>query len=181
MIIGLTGLNGSGKGAVADYLIQKKGFVYHSLSDAVREEVLKTDQAITRDTLIVTANNLRKQYGASILAERIIEKLDVSNDNVVDSFRNPEEIKTFKKNADFKLWCVVASQETRFNRLKARKRENDPQDFDEFKKIENKELTSTNPSNQNLLACQELADIKIPNDKGIEELNKHIDIILGES
>jgi len=49
--IGLTGTNGSGKGAAAEYFIQK-GYVYFSLSDVIREELRKNGIEPTRDNLI---------------------------------------------------------------------------------------------------------------------------------
>ena len=39
-IIGLTGRNAAGKGTVAD-LLKKRDFIYHSLSDTLREELSK--------------------------------------------------------------------------------------------------------------------------------------------
>ena len=180
MIIGLTGLNGSGKGVVADYLVKKKGFIYHSHSDAVREEVLKNNAAITRDKLIITANTLRKMYGPAVLADRLIKKIDFAKNTVVDSFRNPAEIRAFKKRKNYTLWCVSASQETRFQRVKERKRENDPQTMEEFVRMENKELVSSNPSHQNLLACQDRADTILSNDGSLDDLHKRIEVLLKE-
>ncbi len=37
-IIGLTGRNAAGKGTIAD-LLKKRKFIYHSLSDTLREEL----------------------------------------------------------------------------------------------------------------------------------------------
>ena len=48
MIIGLTGKNASGKGEVASYL-QKKGFIYYSLSDELREEAKEKNIEPTRE------------------------------------------------------------------------------------------------------------------------------------
>ena len=51
MIIGLTGSYGAGKDTVADYL-KAKGFGYHSLSDILRGELVRSGQSITRESLI---------------------------------------------------------------------------------------------------------------------------------
>lgn len=175
MIIGLTGLNGAGKGVVAEYLVSKKGFICHSLSDIVREEVLKEDNTITREKLIVTANTLRREHGPSVLAGRIIKRIDRSKNTVVDSFRNPEEVQAFSRQNNFELWCITASRENRFNRIRLRQREQDPQTIEEFIKVEEKELTSDNPENQNLLACQRLAHRTITNDNSLDDLYKQIE------
>ncbi|MCJ7582348.1 MAG: AAA family ATPase, partial [Candidatus Aminicenantes bacterium] len=57
-IIGLTGTNGSGKGAAAEYFISK-GYAFFSLSDVIREELKKDGCEPTRDNLIRKGNELR--------------------------------------------------------------------------------------------------------------------------
>ncbi|MBD3270966.1 MAG: AAA family ATPase [Elusimicrobia bacterium] len=175
-MIGLTGLNGSGKGVVADYLVSRKGFTYYSLSDAVREEVVKHHQDITRERLIETANNLRRMHGPAVLAQRILEKINKSlDDMVIDSFRNPEEVRAFKAIPGFTLWCIHANQALRFERIKKRHREQDPQVFEEFVRIENAELSSNDVNRQNLMACIRLADQTIANEGSRAELYQEID------
>ena len=60
MIIGLTGKNAAGKGEVAEYL-KKKGFVYYSLSDVIREEATEKGLEHSRENLINLGNELRKK------------------------------------------------------------------------------------------------------------------------
>ena len=74
MIIGLTGTNGSGKGAVADLLVAQ-GFSYASLSDAIRSWL--TDQGIaeSREALTLAGRQLRREGGAGILAQRLLTSL----------------------------------------------------------------------------------------------------------
>src|SRR5437667_178709 len=55
MIIGLTGKNAAGKGAVATFL-RDRSFYYYSLSDVIREELERRKIPITRDSLIATGN-----------------------------------------------------------------------------------------------------------------------------
>ena len=74
MIIGLTGKNGAGKTEVSQYLVSR-GFEYHSLSDEIREEVKKRGMEITRDVLTEVGNELRSQFGAGVLAERVLRRL----------------------------------------------------------------------------------------------------------
>ena len=91
MIIGLTGKNGSGKTAVSEYL-KSRGFEYYSLSDEIREEMRSRGLEITRDVLIEIGNELRRQFGPGVLAERILSKLGNERNYVVDSIRNPQEV-----------------------------------------------------------------------------------------
>ena len=87
IVLGLTGENCAGKGTVADYL-QKKGFYYFSLSDAIREELAASGKEVTRESLIDTGNFLREKFGPAVLAERTFSKMQSDRNYVVDSFRN---------------------------------------------------------------------------------------------
>src|SRR5205823_874936 len=91
MLIGLTGRNAAGKGEVARYL-QKKSFYYYSLSDAIRDEIRSRGEEPTRDRLIIVGNELRQRYGANVLAERTLAKIEDDKHYVIDSIRNPAEV-----------------------------------------------------------------------------------------
>ncbi len=123
MIIGLTGKNGSGKTAVSEYLISR-GFEYHSLSDAIREEIRKRGLQITREVLIDVGNELREKFGPGILAERILPNLESDQNYVIDSIRNPQEVDVLRSRSDFTLLALEAEQATRFERSRRRGREN---------------------------------------------------------
>ena len=70
MIIGLTGTNAAGKSTLLNFLISK-GFNNFSLSDIIREELVKRGIEISRQNLIDIGNEMRAKYGASILADKI--------------------------------------------------------------------------------------------------------------
>lgn len=178
MIIGLTGKNGSGKGEVAEFL-KSSGFIYHSLSDMIREEIKNRGREITRENLIAMGRELRTQGGPSVLADLILGKLDVDKNYIVDSIRNPAEVRTLKKRKDFYLIHVDADQKIRFERVKARERENDPKDFKTFVKLEEMELSSQDPAAQQLIETAKLSDVIIANNETIEILrNKVRDAVL---
>ncbi len=173
MIIGLTGRNGSGKGVIAEFLKQR-GFIYSSLSDALRDELKKRQIQITRENLIQIGNELRSQFGPSVLAERIAAGLDHDKNYVVDSIRNPEEAKSLKKRKDFVLLFIDAPLELRFERIKARGRENDPQTLEEFTRLENAERSSNNPHHQQLDQTQALSDASLSNAGALEKLYEQV-------
>ena len=72
MIIGLTGKNAAGKGEIANHL-KSKGFVYFSLSDALREEATKRGLEHSRDNLINLGNEMRETFGNGILAKKLMK------------------------------------------------------------------------------------------------------------
>src|SRR3989338_7080217 len=124
MIIGLTGKNGSGKGEVAQFL-KERGFECHSLSDVIREELERRKKPLTRDNLVVQGNELREKFGPDVLAKRIINRIEIDKNYIIDSIRHPAEAKTFKSQNGFVLLNVSAPARLRFERLKKRRREDD--------------------------------------------------------
>jgi len=177
MIIGLTGKNAAGKGELANHL-KSKGFIYYSLSDALRDEATKQDLDHSRDTLIKLGTEMREKFGYGILAKRINEKISQNKGNfVVDSIRNPGEIEELRKNKDFILIGVDADSKIRFERLLKRGRLGDSKTLEEFMEHEKKE-NNNEGSGQQLDKCIEMAD-KIINSNGtIEEANKDFDAYL---
>jgi len=175
IVVGLTGPIGSGKGIVADYL-KEKGFEYFSLSDIVREEARKKGIAIERNSLQDLGNKLRAEGGDGVLAERTVKKLSGRN-TVIDSIRNPGEVLVLRKIPGFKLIAVDADVKRRFERVKARSRESDPISYEQFLKIEGRDLGKNEPlSGQQVKKCVEMADIKIVNDfDSVEEFRKEIE------
>jgi dCMP deaminase len=176
MLIGLTGRNAAGKGEVARYL-QKKSFYYYSLSDAIRDEIRSRGDEPTRERLIIVGNELRQRYGSSVLAERILAKIEDDKHYVIDSIRNPAEVETFRTAKHFKLIRIEAPVEVRFQRILNRQRESDPRTLEEFMTLENREAEGDDTS-QNLVKVELLADHSLTNDATLETLYPQIDRLL---
>jgi len=176
IIIGITGTAGSGKDTVADYLI-KKGFFYLSLSDLIREECEKKGGYQSRDDLIKTGNQLRKEYGSGILAKLARERVKDKNKVVIGSIRNMSEVEEFKKNTNFKLFKVDALIETRYQRIQQRGKIDDQVSLEKFKEQENFERQG-NFFQQQLDQVAMAADDTIVNDETLDELYQKVDKIL---
>jgi len=107
LVIGLTGLAGSGKGEVSSYLVKKYNFVKLVFSDILREEAKKRELLENKNyeeskiILSKLGDHLREETGKmEVLAEMLVEKIkkDKLEKIVVDGFRAVEEVETFKKN-----------------------------------------------------------------------------------
>lgn len=168
MIIGLTGKNAAGKGELAEVL-KESGFQYYSLSDVLREELQERSREVSRENLIQIGTELRTRYGPAVLADRILRKLEIDKNYVVDSFRHPREVDAFRARKHFHLIHVSASQQIRFERIVARKRESDPATLEQFFALEAKEANHPDPYGQQLDATAELADVEVANDRTIDE------------
>jgi len=179
MVIGLTGPNASGKSEVANY-IKSKGFIYHSLSDILREEAKKQGIEPLRENLIKLGNDLRRKNGPSFLADRLISRLSKKENYVVDSIRNPAEVEVLREINNFILIGIDAPLEKRFERSLKRKRPGDAETLKNFIEKEGKE-NNKNLENQQLKTCLQMADVTIVNDSSMERLYKKIDEILKEN
>ena len=75
MILGLSGLYGSGKGEIVRVL-EARSFRAYSLSDVIREELVSRGLEETRERMIETGNAIRAAEGPGGLATRLATKLD---------------------------------------------------------------------------------------------------------
>lgn len=171
LVIGLTGPNAAGKGEVASYL-EGKGFRAHSLSDIVREEAARGGFPPEREHLIRTGNLLRREGGAGVLAERLAPR--IGRRDVVDSIRNPAEVEVLRRIPGFTLLAVIAGEEVRFRRMRARGRSGDPATFEAFLERERQENAS-DPSAQRIADTVALADHVVVNDGDLEALRAAVD------
>jgi len=176
MLIGLTGRNAAGKGEVARYLA-KKSFYYYSLSDVIRDEIRSRGLPLTRECLILIGNELRQRYGAQLLAERVLAKIEDDKHYIIDSIRNPSEVNAFRAAKHFRLIRVEAPLEVRFQRILSRRRESDPQTLEEFKELEIREAEGDDTS-QNLVKVELMAEHTLINDSTLEKLYPQIDELL---
>jgi len=172
MIVGLTGRFAAGKGTVAAYL-KTRGFQYHSLSDVLREELNRRGEEITRESLTQLGNELRMKEGPSALARRVMDRLDPAHHAIVDSIRHPDEVAALRNSKSFYLVVVDADAHIRFDRLRARAREQDPVTWESFQQMEAAEVSGTG-NNQQLAAVESLADCVIVNNHTLSELHAQV-------
>ena len=172
MIIGLTGKYAAGKGTAANVLMEL-GYAYHSLSDILRDELKERGVAESREALLAVGNELRHADGPGALAKRLLPQLEHGL-HLVDSIRNPLEVVELRKLPNFLLIGIDADSKVRFQRLRARNRQGDPETWDTFVELETRELESDDPAAQQLLRTFELSDHVIHNDDGIDDLKRSI-------
>ncbi len=180
MIIGITGTLAAGKGTIVDFL-KKKGFKHYSVREFLIEEIKKRGLPVNRDSMIFVANELRKNYSSSYIAEKLYETAKKSEGNsVIESLRTIGEIESLKNKEGFFLFAVDADKELRYNRAIERKSETDYIDFNTFISQENSEMQNEDPNKQNILRCIEMANYKFENNGSIEELKEKVGKVLEE-
>lgn len=182
--VGLSGTNLAGKGVVRRIIEMNYDTISYSLSDTIREEARCRGIEVNRENLIALGNELRKKYGAGILAKRVLQSMRGVNKEVViiDSIRNPEEIRTLRDalGKDIILLWIDAPVEVRFRRLKERMREGeDVYTFEKFVALDSEERSPAKlPHEGNITACKAYADYIIINDGTIEELIQKVNRIM---
>jgi len=175
MIIGVTGFFCSGKDTLAG-ILAAKGCAHVSLSDIIRQELDRRKMDITIPNLTRVGNELRKERGPGILAERALEVIDFSRNWVVTSIRHPSEVEVLRTRPDFVMVFVDAPQKIRFERSLLRARKGDPLTFEQFVAEEKRQMNPKDgdPAAQALAACRTLADARITNSSSLENFHRKI-------
>lgn len=179
MIVGVTGFFGSGKDSFADYLVKEKKFEHISLSDMIRQEILKRKQNITRDRLREVGNELRTKYGSGVLALKAIKSMVPEKNYVITSIRAKAEVEVLKEEKEFVLVFVDAPIEVRFDRIHKRNRENDPKSIEELRDKEDKEMNDKEGGMQ-LAECRRMADVFIKNNNTLVQFKNKIDKLIDD-
>ncbi|MCK9219754.1 MAG: AAA family ATPase [Bacteroidales bacterium] len=178
IIIGITGTIGAGKGTAVEYLVEKKGFVHHSVRAYLLEEILRRNWPQNRDSMFNLANELRTLHGSSYVTDQLYFRALESNQNcVIESIRTPGEIASLKEKANFFLFAIDADPKIRYSRILARQSETDQISFKTFQENEAREMVSTDPNKQNLQVCKQLADFVITNNATKEDLFRKVEKI----
>lgn len=175
MIIGITGTIGAGKGTVVDYLVSQKGFSHFSSRAFFTKELERRGLPVNRDTMTPLANELRAAHGPAYVAEELLKMAEAKGGNaIVESIRHPAEAELIRNYGGI-IIAVDADRPIRYERISARKSALDHVSYEEFVQQEERELISTDPHSQNILAVIEEADYHILNNGTVEELTVELD------
>lgn len=173
LTIGIVGLQASGKTVVASNLVDL-GAARVRMGDVVWNEVESRGLDLVEENVAKVAQELRDEEGMGAIAERcvsLVREEGRENDVViVDGIRGIAEVEVFKEEFgdDFVLISVESSANTRYERIKKRKREDDIESFEEFKEKDEREL------GWGLEEAMDEADYRIVNEGSIEDLEKEI-------
>ena len=175
LIIGITGTNASGKGTIVDILKKDFGFKHLSVREYIAKEVKRKNLKVTRETLIETANEIRKEHSPSYIVEQLYKEAEkLQKPVVIESIRTVGEVKALRKKPNFLLIAVDADRKTRYERSLRRNSETDNLSYKQFIQTEEREMTSKDEGKQNLRKCIEMTDIVILNNGTIEDLRKQV-------
>ncbi|MDB5195023.1 MAG: hypothetical protein JWO84_207 [Parcubacteria group bacterium] len=182
MILGITGTNGAGKGAVVDYLVQKKGFTHYSVRDLIIEEVEKRGLELNRINIGETGTDMRRTNDPAYFTNTFIERAqDAGQENIIiESIRALAEAENIHRHGGFMVG-VDAPPALRYERITARGTVTDKVSLEEFHEQEDREYRpkdSNDPAQMNVLGVLAASDCTLMNDGTLEELQAKIDTML---
>lgn len=174
MLIGITGTNGAGKGAVVEYLVAQKGFSRYSGRSVILEAIEERHLPVKRGTMRDVANDLRKEHGPAYIMEKLFDMAKEDTNAVLESVRTIGEAEFLKAKGAY-IIAVDAKKETRYERVLSMSHDETPLSFQDFALMEDREMSSSEPWDMNVFGVMQLADARVENDGTLEELRMHVD------
>lgn len=177
-VIGLAGTNGSGKDTVGQILADQHGFLFVSVTEILRNELIRRGQEVTRENLRALSAEWRRESGQlGVLVDKAAAEYEKSPDKyagvAVASLRNPGEADRVHELGGTMIW-VDADPRTRYERVQvnaaARGREGeDNKTFEQFLAEEQAEMNTPaggDDATLNMSAVKAKCDVTINNDGG---------------
>jgi dephospho-CoA kinase len=134
---------GAGKSLVTR-TAQEMGYAVVIMGDVVREETKRRGMDLTPENVGTVMLELRDEEGPEAVAKHCIQTIENAKTSVVviDGLRSLNEVEEYRRHfRNFVTIAVHASPETRFKRLFRRKRSDDPQGWESFRRRDTRELS----------------------------------------
>lgn len=178
IILALAGEMGSGKGAIAEYLIAKHGAVKFRFSSVFRDILDRLHIEESRENIQALSTALRSAFGDDILSQTIVGDIGRSEESLIilDGVRREEDMRYLRHLEGFVFIFVDAGMDVRYTRVVSRgeNASDTTKTLAQFLK-EGEAETETR-----IRGLREIADRVIVNDKSMEELYETIEQILAE-
>ena len=140
-VIAIAGMPGAGKGLVSK-TGRSRGIPVLVCGDVIREETERRALPPTPENMGDVMLRMRREEGLAVVAERLIPKIAYSKRPVVviEGVRSMAEVDALRRNHAVSIVAVHASPRTRYERLHARARSDDPRSWEEFVERDSREL-----------------------------------------
>jgi dephospho-CoA kinase len=170
-LIGLSGTNGSGKDTVGEFLADKYGYLFVSVTDMLRFEARKRGLLVEREALRTISAEWRRERGLGVLVDKAVEYFEQQGGSknyqglVMASMRNPGEADRIHELGGNMVW-IDADPLIRYNRIFNRQRTvEDDKTFDQFMEEEKAEMShSGDEATLNTAGVKDKSDIFLINE-----------------
>lgn len=181
-ILGISGTNGAGKDTVGEMLATRHGWMFVSVSQILRDELIREGLPPDRHHSHNLSARWRRESGLGVLIDKAVEKFKQTEAEykglAISSLRNPGEADEVHKLGGQVIW-VDADIKVRYERARARQhgRPEDQQTFEQFLADEKHQMTqSGDEATLNMSAVRARADIFAENNgNDIEEFIKKVE------
>jgi dephospho-CoA kinase len=172
-LILITGMSGSGKTTLANHF-RDRGVASVTMGDVIRGLAREKRLPPTPENLGRLATGIRAEGGDDAVAKLCVEKINMMPDDLVlvDGIRSIREVEVFGKEFEIALVAVFSPQKTRYARLTARGRSDDPRDMATFKARDDRELSFS------LAHAIALADYTVLNEGSLEDFENEFESLL---
>jgi dephospho-CoA kinase len=187
-IIGVAGANGSGKDTVGELLAKHHNYLFISVTDLLRQELIKRGKTTERANMRELSIEWRRQYGLGVLVDHAVAQYEKVKDQyagvIMASLRNPYEADRVHELDGTVVW-VDADPKIRFARVQSGQRAgragDDNKTFEQFVAEEEAEMhASGDAATLDMSEVKKRADITIINDSSdIKTLQTEIEYALG--
>ena len=175
LVVGLTGLPGSGKSVVVK-IANEAGYGILIMGDIVRKEAERRGLQSSPENLGKIMLDLRLKEGPTVISRLCIPGIErsIQDKLLIDGVRSLEEAEKFREHyVNFSLIAIHSSPETRFRRLYRRHRSDDPEDLETFNQRDVREL------GVGLGKTIAMAEYMIVNEGKIEHIRRRVREVLG--
>jgi dephospho-CoA kinase len=175
-IIAVVGMAGAGKSAATRYILKKYGWPKVYFGEATFDRLKKEGMETNYENERYVREKIREEMGMSAYAELALPKirkhLETGDSVLLESLYSWEEYKAIKNEYgdNFKVLAIYSSPDTRFERLKNRRRERPIKNYEEFKTRDRTEIEGTNKGGPIAVA-----DWTIVNEYDLDHLHKEVD------
>jgi dephospho-CoA kinase len=165
-VIAISGMPGAGKG-VASEAAKRLGFEVLVLGDVIREETERRGLEPTPQNIGSVMLQVRRDEGPAVVVKRLVPKIEASRSRtlIVEGVRSEDELRELRSRFEVVTVGIHASPKTRFERLLARGRSDDPKRWETFYERDSREL------DVGLCRVIALADVVLVNEGTIDELH----------
>ncbi len=182
MILGITGTNGAGKGAVVDYLVTQKGFTHYSVRELILEEVKRRGLELNRVNIGATGTLMRQENEPAYFTNTFMARAKAAGkeDIVIESIRTLAEAENIRLHGGFTVG-VDAPENIRYERITARGSVTDKVSFEDFRVQEDAEYRpkdASDPTQMNVLGVLQTVDYMLMNDGTLEEFHAKMEEML---
>jgi dephospho-CoA kinase len=178
-IIGIVGLMASGKGEAARYIVEKYGASSFRFSTMLKDVLDRYYLPDVRENYVIFSEIMRNAFGQDIMSKVIAN--DIVRDEhdliVIEGIRRVSDAEHLRALPGFVLVKIVASPETRYDRLVRRDEKPDDRTktYEQF-------LTDQNfPTERSIAEIMDQAEISIDNNGSVEDFHRQLDKIVLKS